>query len=95
MEDGDLICGQGPIVGTEDYRHFWGQKLIESNENYLTNQPTEHLCEEESLRSYKFLSRKIPRMLWNPRFIALFTTARHLPLTLARSIHSTPFHHIY
>ena len=38
-------------------------------------------------------SQEIPRILWNPkRFITVFTTARHLYLSWARSIQSMPSH---
>ena len=37
-------------------------------------------------------SQEIPRILWNPRFITAFTSARHLSLSWASLIQSIPTH---
>jgi len=35
-------------------------------------------------------TQEIPRILWNPKFITTYTSARHLPLSWARLIQSMP-----
>jgi len=37
-------------------------------------------------------SQEIPRILWNPKFITVFTSARHMSLSWANLIQSTPLH---
>ena len=34
-------------------------------------------------------TQEIPRILWNPKFITTYTSARHLPLSWANSIQSS------
>jgi len=40
----------------------------------------------------RVLSQEIPRILWNPTFTTTFTRARHLSLSWAISIQTTPHH---
>jgi hypothetical protein len=35
-------------------------------------------------------TQEIPRILWNPKLITVYTRARHLSLSWARSIQSAP-----
>jgi len=48
--------------------------------------------EQSPSEADRFSASQIPSILWNPRFITAFTSARHLSLSWANSIQSTPLH---
>ena len=57
-------------------------------DTYLLNYSME---KRPSWEANKFsATKKIPRILWNSKFITAFTSACHLSLSWARSIHSMP-----
>jgi hypothetical protein len=61
------------------------------NNPFWTN-PTQQSSSSEA-NSYS-ASQEVPHISWNPRFITVFTTARHLSIAWARLIQPTPSHAI-
>jgi len=77
-----LPCSQQPATGPSS-------EADESNQ--LTNSMEQSPFSEANSHS---ACQEITCLLWNPRFITVFTRVRHWSLSWARCIHSTLFHPI-
>ena len=53
---------------------------------------THSMQQSPSFEANPFSTSQIPRIVWNPKFITAFTSARHLSLSWASSIQSMPPH---